>query len=447
MALTLNEEIELHDLMTDESAERVSPKMERFRGFPKTFMGARGGRGAGAKTRGFISLIVQEAHREKHAYVMLREIQKSIDDSLYRALEQQVARLEYPGWTFIGAKITTPSGSKFVFRGLKDLRAANAMKGLENFDRVFLDEAAHISETSIIKLLPTILRNDGPKIMFAYNPEDDFDPITNLIWNAYTHMPEDALLIEMAPGKIDNPWWPEGLQKQSEKMKIDDPDLWEHVYGGKPVVQGANSIISRTDIRAAVERDIQNSDGPVQIGVDVARFGDDETVIYKRRGLKIIERKSWRGQDTMTTAKEAWHMAGQDPSVIIVVDDTGVGGGVSDRLKEFGAKCYRFIAGGNANDRKKYTDATTEMWFEFPVQAADIPDNPELMRQLAGRQYGYEKNTERKKIERKSEYKKRVGEKSPDDADALLLCFLDTRGKMRSTKAGEQMAQRRARGR
>ncbi len=421
--LTPAEKKEATFLSNHKKQSKVTPKMERFRGFPVTFMGARGGRGAGAKTRGFINLIVQEAHREKHSYVMLREIQKSIQDSLFKAIEEQVERLMYTGWEFIKTTITAPSGSKFVFRGLKDLRAANAIKGLENFDRIFLDEAAHISETSITKMLPTILRNDGPKVMFAYNPEEDCDPITKLIWDAYSDMPEDALLIDMLPGAADNPWWPEGLEKQSAKMKMDDPDLWEHVYGGKPQKQGARSIIGRVDCRAAAERDIE-LEGAVQVGIDVARFGDDETVIYKRRGLKVIERKSWRGQDTVQSANEAWAMANHDPSVMIVVDDTGVGAGVSDKLTELGAKIYRFIAGGKAANSDKYVNATAEMWHEFPVDVADIPDDPELIRQLSGRQYSYDKKG-RRRAEPKADYKKRIG-KSPDDADALLLCFLDT---------------------
>ncbi len=422
-SLTPKEKKDLTFLTNHKSESRVTPKMEQFRGFPVTFMGARGGRGAGAKTRGFISLIVQEAHREKHSYVMLREIQKSIQDSLFKAIEEQVNRLMYTGWTFTETKILSPSGSKFVFRGLKDIRAANAMKGLENFDRIFLDEAAHISETSIIKMLPTILRNDGPKVMFAYNPEEERDPITKLIWDAYADMPDDALLIDMLPGAADNPWWPEGLQKQSDKMKDDDPDLWEHVYGGKPMTQGDRSIIPRVSCRAAAERDIV-PEGYLQIGVDVARFGDDETVIYKRRGLKVLERKSWRGQDTIQSANEAWNMANHDPSVMIVVDDTGVGAGVSDKLAELGAKVYRFIAGGKALNSDKYENATAELWHEFPVDVADIPDDPELIRQLSGRQYSYDKKG-RRRAEPKDEYKKRIG-KSPDDADALLLCFLDT---------------------
>jgi phage terminase large subunit len=159
----------------------------------------------------------------------------------------------------------------------------------------------------------------------------------------------------------------------------------------------------------------------VEIGVDVARFGDDQTVMYKRHGLKTIERRSFVGQDTMRTADEAWDMAGRDPRVRIKVDDTGVGGGVSDRLNQLGAQVVRIDFGSSPADTNKYTTAADEMWFEFPVDEAQIPNNQELMQQLAGRRYEYD-NASRKKIESKKDYKNRL-KKSPDDADALLLCY------------------------
>ncbi len=421
--LTPKEKKELTYLMNHRRESPVSPKMEQFRGFPVTFLGARGGRGAGAKTRGFISLIVQEAHREKHAYVMLREIQKSIQDSLYKAIKEQIIRLMYKGWKITDTKITSPAGSVFAFRGLKDLRAAHAVKGLENFDRIFLDEAAHFSETSIKLLLPTILRNDGPKVMFAYNPETDYDPITTLIWNRYRDRPDKALLVEMLPCAQDNPWWNEELEDASEVLRADDPDDWEHTYGGQSRKQGENSIISRELIRQAADRNIVDPQGVLQLGVDVARFGSDKTAIYVRRGLKVLDYKIWSGQDTMRTAKEAWSMANNDPDALIVVDDTGVGGGVTDRLRELGANVRPFIAGSKPKKRDKYVNANAELWFSFPVHEADIPDDPELIQQLSGRQYAFD-NDGRKKIEPKEIYKKRMG-KSPDEADALLMCYYD----------------------
>ena len=61
------------------------------------------------------------------------------------------------------------------------------------------------------------------------------------------------------------------------------------------------------------------------------------------------------------------------------------------------------------------------MWFEFPIEEADIPEDEELIDQLADRRFDLD-NKSRRKVEPKSKFKERNG-KSPDKADALLLCF------------------------
>ncbi len=428
-SLTLDELKERkHKALLLKKNTMVSPKMEQFRGFPCTYMGARGGRGAGAKTRGFVSLMVQEAQIKKHNYVILREVQDSIKNSVYRAIETHVNLFDYKGWEFTNTSIKAPSGSEFIFKGLKDRRSISNTKGLEGFDRVFIEEAAYVSKSSIDIILPTVMRFEDIKVMFAYNPLTEFDPITTEIWNRFKDKTDQALMVEMLPCEQDNPWWPAHLQELSEATRQDDPDGWLHIYGGQPWKQGDHSIISMADVSRAVERKIDPPEGGVQIGVDVARSPQgDETVMYKRHGLSIVERRAWRGQDTMRTAEEAWDMANHDPSVLIVVDDTGVGAGVSDRLIQLGAKVFKFVASAQANDPDKYDNATSEMWFEFPVKEADIFDYPELIRQLTGRQYSFD-NKSRRKAESKDLYKKRLG-RSPDDADALLLCYYNTQAR------------------
>jgi phage terminase large subunit len=98
-----------------------------------------------------------------------------------------------------------------------------------------------------------------------------------------------------------------------------------------------------------------------------------------------------------------------------------VGGGVTDKLRELGAKVTAVNFGGDPSDKNTYTSVADEMWFTFPVNEADIPNNQKLMQELAGRQYDYDTKG-RRKIEAKKDFKKRIGH-SPDHADALLLCF------------------------
>lgn len=443
--LTEEEEIELLLLLEQQERERVSPKLEAFRDpiiggdCPKEIRirGCRGGRGAGAKSHSLVSLIVQRANIQRIRVGCFREIQESLDESVYALIKLKVEQLGYSGWIFQVGTIISPCGSKFIFKGLKDLRASRNVKGLEAFDIFFIEEAATISMDSWDLLMPTLMRNPGSQLWFAYNPESEFDPVTVKIWNRNR---SDALLIELQPGPVDNPWWNDGLQKEMEEDYKADPDEAEHIWGGQPRKQGQRSVMSRVAIRAAMERVIEPV-GIVQIGCDVARYGDDRTVIYKRKGLATVDHKSFSKQDTMTTAYECWAMANHDPAIPIYVDDTGIGGAVTDRLRELGAKVVPVNFGSSPSDKDRYTSVADELWFNFPIDEASIPDDPVLMAELAGRQYAYD-HQGRRKIESKDDYKKRCG-RSPDEADALLLCYYDGTGIIFPDEIREQMARRR----
>ena len=108
----------------------------------------------------------------------------------------------------------------------------------------------------------------------------------------------------------------------------------------------------------------------------------------------------------------------------IIIDDTGVGGGVTDRLRKLGANVIPINFGGKAQNKNKYPDIISEMWFCLAdqIKHIGIPRDLELMAELAGRYYKYT-NDERRKVESKEEYKKRTGRRSPDKADALILAF------------------------
>ena len=125
----------------------------------------------------------------------------------------------------------------------------------------------------------------------------------------------------------------------------------------------------------------------------------------------------------MKTAYECWDMAGRDPSIPIVIDDTGVGGGVSDRLRELGAKVVAVNFGSSPTDKDKFTSIADELWFNFPIDEVDIPDDRILMAELSGRQYDYDSKG-RRKIESKNDYKKRCG-KSPDCFIAGTMVLTD----------------------
>lgn len=166
---------------------------------------------------------------------------------------------------------------------------------------------------------------------------------------------------------------------------------------------------------------------PKILGVDVARFGDDKTVLLMRQGPKILWKRDFRGIDTMQTASMVAESIQADDPDTVFVDVVGVGAGVVDRLHQIGHR--RKVIGVNAaqlaTDVKKYHNLRAEMWDKckkWLVEWGEIdPQERTLCADLTGVEYGYDAK-ERIQLERKEDMKKR-GLASPDEADALCLTF------------------------
>jgi phage terminase large subunit len=312
------------------------------------------------------------------------------------------------------------------------MNAANQIKSLAEFDLFFIEEAATVSMYSWETLLPT-LRKPGSELWAAYNPITVSDPITVKLWNAGR---DDALLIEMEQGRIDNPWWTDELQKEMEEAYKQDPDEAEHIWGGKPRAQGHRSVLSRRDVSEAMERTLTEKGGKESLGIDVARFGGDLSVIVHRRGNQVLSIKEFSKVDTQEIARIAWDMINRNPSIPINTDDTGVGGGVSDKLKDLGALVNMVHFGGSPIDRTRYTSCADEMWFTLPIQEMVIPPNQKLLEELTTRQFSYTQD-DRKKIESKDVFKKRLG-RSPDTADALVLAFYEAKTSLHLSHADRE---------
>lgn len=405
--------------------ERVAPKFEEWRNKYR-YKIAYGGRGAGAKTWSYTSLLVQRANEKKTKILSIREIQKSIEESSYTIIKDTIARLRYPDWKFTEKHIeNTRNGSIFSFAGAKDARATDSIKSYENYDILAAEEAQSISHASWNVLLPTF-RKPGSEIWAVFNRTLETDPV----YEIFVKNPRPrSCVLKLEPGKIDNPWFTKELEDEMAHDYDIDPDEAAHKWGGLPRKQGLNAVMSREAILEACSRAVDPSpDDDEQIGCDVARFGDDTTQMYRRKGMKIVDHKELIKASTDRVANELWDFGGRNPYMRFLVDVGAMGAGVIDQLRRLGAENVVEIGfGANAADTERYADCASEMWFTFPVARAQIPDDLLLVDELAGRRYGYVKGSgesDRRKVEPKGDYKKRLG-RSPDKADALIMTYYD----------------------
>lgn len=168
-----------------------------------------------------------------------------------------------------------------------------------------------------------------------------------------------------------------------------------------------------------------------QFGLDFARFGGDESTLFRRFGNTIVEWQRHAKLDPGSLVDIAFRMqhdatwANQD--CLYVPDATGMGQGVMHRFHNVGKRVFEFHNGGSASNSQKYANRITEGWFELAKKIrtgnACIPRDNTLIQQLCGRQY-YTDKKGRLVVESKDEYIKR-GYDSPDRADGIVMAFYD----------------------
>jgi phage terminase large subunit len=162
------------------------------------------------------------------------------------------------------------------------------------------------------------------------------------------------------------------------------------------------------------------------MGVDVARFGDDQSVICLRQG-RDAESQGWhtfRGMDTMELSARVVEIARAKNPDTVFIDGGGVGGGVVDRCRQLGLDVVEINFGSKATQRG-YANLRAQMWGNLKQAIIDgirLPDNPDLITDLTGIEYGYTLKNEIK-LESKEAAKSR-GVSSPDLADALALTYV-----------------------
>lgn len=208
----------------------------------------------------------------------------------------------------------------------------------------------------------------------------------------------------------------------------EDHDVTRIEVKGQFPRTGSNQFIGREVAQDATSRELVADDGaPLLMGIDVARFGDDESVFRFRRGrdARTLPAMRFRGKDTMALASEAATAIERLKPDAVFVDGGGVGGGVVDRLKMLGYRVIEVQSGEGARDPDKYLNRRAEMWGEMRdwLVYGCIDNDEMLVDDLTGPEYGLHLKGQIK-LESKDSMKKR-GLASPDDGDALALTFAE----------------------
>ncbi|MEN6396670.1 MAG: hypothetical protein ABFC78_09330 [Methanoregula sp.] len=206
---------------------------------------------------------------------------------------------------------------------------------------------------------------------------------------------------------------------------------WTHdspLYAAKVLAQfpeaGTDTLIPLHWVEAAVDRTLKRT-SPAELGVDVARYGSDQTVIILRQGPVARITKTMPMSSTMAVAGEVIKALRETGASSAKVDAVGIGAGTVDRLVEQRAPVEEMQSGATSSDPEVYLNTRAEWYWglriRFETGDIDIENDAELISQLSNIKYMINSRGQIQ-IESKEDMKKR-GLPSPDKADTLMLAF------------------------
>lgn len=333
--------------------------------------------------------------------------------------EPNLTRLEVtPTWFAVGLSTRTPEH----FQGH---HAENLL--------LVVDEASGVEE-SIYEASEGFLTSPGARVLLIGNPTSTSGTFYRAFHSERAlyrtiHIPAQAtpnLTGERVPGPVARSLVSaEWVDEKREQWGEDNPMYQVRVEGNFPGAAD-DQVIGVRQIEDAQKREVE-AGAPVVIACDVARYGSDETVIAVRRGSRVRLAKTYNGRSLMETAGQIVDVARAEwderTPIRVVVDDTGMGGGVTDRLREQGYTVDAFNGGSKANEPDLYPNRRSEAWFHFArmVDQVDLDTDDQLAADLVAPRYTLD-SAGRRVVEKKDVTKRRLG-RSPDRADAVLMAF------------------------
>lgn len=338
-------------------------------------------------------------------------------------MEYQIA----PDWYALGFKGSNENSDAF-----QGFHAANLL--------LIVDEAAGVPEP-VFDAADAILTGAGASCLLIGNPtstsgtfRDAFHRDRDL-WHGIKISAYDTPNFTgegSYPALIDEDW----VERQKRRHGEDSAFMVSRVEAEFPADAG-DTLIPLVDLEgcAAQAGELEAEPGTrFEAGLDVARFGDDESSLTLRRGPEYHGQWSWGKLDTMETTGRAIHHLTQagltQDDVLIKVDATGIGSGVADRLRELGWDAVDVHFGSRSSDSEKWPILRHELWWQLrervrarriaPVEGVTLDEV--AMAQASDVKIKYNSTHTMPLVETKDEAKRR-GVVSPDRAESWILAF------------------------
>jgi phage terminase large subunit len=244
---------------------------------PARYKGAHGGRGSG-KSHLFGEHLIELCSISKVDAVCVREIQKSLNQSVKKLLENKIVDLGVQHLFEVQRdQILSAHGGRIIFQGMQN-HTAESIKSLEGYDIAWVEEAQTLSQHSLDLLRPTI-RKPGSELWFTWNPRNATDPVDALLRS--DEPPPNSVIIPV--NYEDNPWFPDVLRDEMEYDKKRDPEKFQHIWRG--------AYLKNSEARVFKNWKVEEFEAPPEavhrLGADWG-FASDPTVLIR---CHIVGRK------------------------------------------------------------------------------------------------------------------------------------------------------------
>lgn len=215
------------------TAEWALPHLE-----PARYKGASGGRASG-KSHFFAEMAVEAMVCDPTLrFVCIREVQRSLKFSAKSLIELKIRSMGVgEHFDVLTTEIRRRGGTGvMIFEGMQD-HTADSLKSLEGFRRAWVEEAQSISQRSLDLLIPTI-RADDSEIWFSWNPDQPEDPV-----DAFFTEGDDGF-VRTHCTYLDNPFVPDAMVTEAERMRATDPDAYAHIWLGEYDVKSDAKVLA-----------------------------------------------------------------------------------------------------------------------------------------------------------------------------------------------------------
>jgi phage terminase large subunit len=457
---------------------QLNPFLRGFWTTPARTKVLEGGR-ASSKSHDAAGFAVYLAANYTLKFMCARQFQNRISESVYVLLKNKIEESEYRD-EFEILKNTIRhkrTGSSFVFYGIA--RNLAEIKSAEGIDILWLEEAQYLTEDQWMTIEPTI-RKQGSQIWIIFNPDEYLD----FVYQKFVvNTPDDCL--HKTINWDNNPFLSETSLKIIRAMYRDDPEMAEHVYGGKPKMGQDKSVIPLLYVLAAVDahkvhnereklkpegdRKLWLPGGKKRIGFDIADDGDDLCATIEYDNNIAIGSDEWQGlEDELLKSSQRVYERALILNADITFDSIGVGANAGPKFKEMNearglhVNYDPFNAGSGVDDpdgiymklphmaitnKQQFANIKAQKWrdvsnrfrktYEYIVKGVNHPIeemisidssgfNHKRLQKLQKELSAPRKDKDHRgleKVESKEDMRKR-GIKSPNLADAFIMAFI-----------------------